>query len=270
MTRILTSIAAIALLTACTKGTVSGTITDGLSGAPVADLRVLARSDDTADLTCMVLEGTTDAAGNFTIEGTCANSTYGLSSADDTRFFSGANDVEGGAPVVGHSITAYTAPAGKGVYLLVEGELKPQKTYSDVQTATILKTEQVVRYPDTRPKEAGWGKIPAGSHLLLLGDKNISTLKFQTANESPEVKFDPDREGITHFSLGGPWVYIGIDIASQDEFAVTTAAVDDSKFVDVKGSDRNARYIPAEALAAGRYALLADEKARRTYLFQVD
>ena len=269
MTRIFASVSVLALLTACTKGSVSGTITDGLTGEPVAELRVLAKSDDTADLTCMVLEGTTDATGTFTIEGTCANSTYTLSSADDTRFFEGAQDVAGGEPITGHAITSYLAPAGKGVYLVKDGELKPQKTYSDVQQATILKTEQVVRYPDTKPKDDGWNELPEGAHLLLLGDKNINSLQWQTANESPEIKFEPDREGITHFSLGQPWVYIGIDMQSETEFAETEPQVDESKYVAVEGGGRKAVYVPAEALAPGRYALLPDEKARRTYLFEV-
>ena len=270
MMRHLAFVSLFLLFTACAKGTVSGTITDGLTGAPVPELRVLARSNDTADFSCMVLEGTSDATGNFTIEGTCSNSTYVLSSADDTRFFEGDQNVAGGEPVVGHAMTSYLAPAGKGIYLVIDGELKPQKTYSDVQKATILKTEQVVRYPDTKPKDDGWTKIPAGSHLLLLGDKNLNTLKWRTATESPEIKFEPDRDGITHFSLGAPWVYIGIDMISETEFTETAVVIDETRFVEVEGPMRQARYIPAEAFAAGRYALLSDEKARRTYLFQVE
>jgi len=268
MTRIAASISVLALLAACGKGSITGTITDGLTGAPVADLRVLAKSDDTADLTCMVLEGTTDATGTFTIEGTCGNSTYALSSADDTRFFSGDNSLAGGEPITGHAITSWPAPEGKGVYTVINGDLKPQKTYSDVQQATILKTEQVVRYPDTKPKDDGWNTLPVDGHLLLLGQSNHK-LQWQTANESPEIKFEPDRDGITHFSLGQPWVYIGIDMQSEKEFAETEPQIDESKFVSVEGAGRKALYIPTAALAPGRYALLPDEKARRTYLFEV-
>lgn len=255
-------------LVGCSKGTVTGTVTDGLTGAGVPDLRVLAKSNDAADMTCMVLEGTTDATGAFTIEGTCANAQYALSSSDDTRFFEGEHSVEGGTPVAGHAITSYRAPEGSGLYLLVGDELRPQKTYSDVSTTTILKTDQKIKYPETKPKVDGWPQIPADSHVLLLGEKSIA-MDWIPAADGPEIKFDPDREGITHWSLGADgWVYLGVLVRGQDDFEVTTSSLDMSKAVSVEGSGRKATYIPASAIPAGRYAVMG-ETSKRAYLFEV-
>ncbi|MCP4808987.1 MAG: hypothetical protein GY913_27380 [Proteobacteria bacterium] len=254
-------------LVGCAKGTVDGTVTDGLTGAGVSELRVLAKSDDAADLTCMVLEGTTDASGAFKIEGTCANATYTLSSADDTRFFEGDHLIEGGGPIAGHAITSYRAPEGSGVYLLVDGELKPQKTYSDVSSATILKTDQVVKYPETKPPADGWPEIAADSHVLLLGGKAIG-MTWIPAHDGPEIKFDPDREGITHWSLGEDgWVYLGVVVRGQDDYEVSTSALDDSKAISVSGAGRTAKYLPADAIPAGRYAVMG-EKSKRAYVFE--
>ena len=255
-------------LVACSTGTVTGTVTDGLSGEGVGDLRVLAKSEDSADLTCMVLEGTTDASGTFTIEGTCANATYTLSSADDTRFFEGDQTLNGGEPITGHAITSYRAPEGGGVYLIVGDELKPQKTYTDVSTATILKTDQEIRYPETKPKDDGWPEIPPGAHVLLLGDKAMN-MSWIPASAGPEIKCDPDREGITHWSLGSEgWVYLGVTVRGQDDWEVATSSVDDGQAVNVEGAGRKAKYLPTSAIPAGKYALMG-EKSKRAYVFEV-
>ena len=269
MNRILVASTALLALTACTKGTITGKVTDGLSGQPVADMRVIAKAPLATDLTCMALEGTTDAAGAFTIEGTCAGNEYELSLGDDTRFIEGAATAAGGEAVT-NDLKTWIAPEGSGVYLIVDGELQPQKTYSDIGKAVILKTEQEVRYPETAPKDDGWPEFPAGSHLLLLGDKNVKDLGFELVLKSPEVKFAPEegRDDITHWSLGQEWSYIGIQMAEDGSFELKPSAIDASKFVDVSGANRSARYIPAEAVPAGKYALLG-EKSRRTYVLEV-
>ncbi len=269
MVRILIASTALIALTACTKGTIDGKITDGLTGAPVAGLRVIAKAPVATDLTCMALEGTSDASGAYHIEGSCAGNEYILSLGDDTRFIEGEAKVAGGEPIA-HDLKTWVAPEGSGVYLLVDGELQPQKTYSDIGKAVIMNTEQAVRYPETAPKDDGWPQLSAGSHLLLLGEKNVRDMAFSPVLKSPEVKFAPEdgRDDITHWSLGQEWSYIGIQMAEDGAFELKTAEVDASKFVDVTGADRTARYIPAEAVAPGRYALLG-EKSRRAYMFEV-
>ena len=257
------------LATACSKGTITGTVTDALTGEPIADLRVVAKSSDATDLTCMALEGTTDATGTFTITNVCSN-TYELTAGDDLLLLKGDTTHDGAQKDAGaKTLEAWMAPEGSSVYFLSDGELNAQKTLSDVSTATILKSDppQAVRYPETKLKT--WPQLKAGEYLVITGASNMDTLKLHPVHESPEVKFSPDREDITHWTLGKEWDYIGIQMTADGSFELKEVSPDASKIQEVKGSeDRGARYISAEALPAGRYALLKD-KSKRTYMFEV-
>jgi hypothetical protein len=254
---------------ACTKATITGTVTDALTGAPIADLRVVAKSSDATDLTCMALEGTTDATGTFSIANVCANN-YDLSAGDDMLLLQGDITADGSDKAAGpKSIQAWTAPEGSSVYFLSGGELTAQKTLSDVSTATILGSDppHAVRYPETRLKT--WPELAPGDYLVLTGASNMDTLKLHPVHESPEVKFEPDREDISHWSLGKEWDYIGVVMTEDGGFELKEVTADASKVKDVSGVEsRGARYIPADALPAGRYALLKD-KSKRTYMFEV-
>jgi len=256
------------LLSACTRGTISGTITDALTGEPAAGLRIVAKAPEATDLTCMALEATTDATGHFAIQNICANDTYNLKSGDPMWLLQGATTVEGAAAeATPLAYDAWLAPEGRSVYFLIDGELKSQQTVSDVSSATILgsKPPQAVRYPETKLKT--WPQLPAGAYLVITGT-NMDQLDLYPVLESPEVRFNPDHEGIKHFSLGTAWDYIGIQMDEKGKFEIKTVAIDSTKVKEVKTAERGARFIPTEALPPGRYALLKD-KARRTYMFEV-
>lgn len=262
-------IVALALSTACTKGSFQGKLVDGLTGQPVAAERVLLKAE-TTDFTCQVFETTTDDQGNFTVGDLCANMEYVLSPGNEMLFLGDAPAIDGSAQAAGAvEIKAWMAPAGSGVYILDGGELKPQRTYADLKTARILGSEQDVRYPNTQPKDdASWAEVPAGGHLVVVGKPTIDRLQVLPFIESPEVKFEPDREDIKHFSLGQAWHYIGIAIQSETEFELKTVELDMSKVVEAASGERAARYIQADALPNGKYALVG-EKDRRTYMFRV-
>ncbi len=257
-------------LTGCTKGKIVGTITDALTGQPVEGVRVIAKAPLATDMTCSTLEGVTDASGTFTIEGTCVNNSYNLKIGDDMLLLKGELTVEGGeAEPVSRSYEVWTAPEGTSVYFLVGGEMIAQKTLSDIGTATILDSEppQAVRYPEVRLST--WPQLEPGSYLVVTGISNMDQLKLHPMVESPEVKFSPDREDITHWSLGKEWDYVGISMTAEGAYELKTVEADASMVKEVRGTEnRGARYIPAEALPPGRYALLKD-KAKRTYMFEV-
>ncbi len=256
------------LLSACTRGTLTGTVTDALSGEPAVGLRVIAKAPQATDLTCMALEATTDATGHFAIQNVCANDTYDLSSGDSMWVLQGATTIEGGAAeATPLAYDAWMTPEGSSVYFLVDGELQMQKTVSDVSSATIHRSDppQPVRFPETKLKT--WTQLPAGAYLVITG-ANMDQLKLHPVLESPEVRFSPDREGITHWSLGKEWDYIGIQMDEKGKFELKTIEADGSMVKEVTTAERSGRFIPTEALPAGRYALLKD-KARRTYMFEV-
>lgn len=267
MKRTIPFLAALGLLvglSACTKGSVSGTITDGITKSGVEGVRVLARAES-PDLTCQVFETTTDASGNFTIEGLCANATYTLSAGDESRFLTGTLEAEGGQPTTGVALTSWTAPEGSGVYILdTAGELTPQRTRTDVNKATLLDTEKEVRYPAARFKQLT--PVYDGTYLVLVGSDTIANQHLHPLIESPEVKFAPDREDITHFTLGGPWQYIGVQIGEDGAHTDVALELDASKVISAESGERSVNYIPASALPAGDYAMLTD-KGKRMFLF---
>ena len=252
-------------LSACTKGSVSGTVTDGLSKAPVPELRLLARSD-APDQTCKVFETTTDATGAYSFGELCAGQTYVISSGDEARFFTGDQEVSGDEQAADNALTAWQGPDGAGVYVLrADGTMESQRTKADVAKATIFETEQQVRYPTGTP--GSWPAVAPGEYLVLIGKATIENQKMYPLLESPEVKFNPDREGLTHFSLGQPWLYIGAKMDAEGAYTEMKTELDESLVVSAEHGERAAKYIPAEAVPAGKYAMLTD-KAKRTYMFQ--
>jgi hypothetical protein len=252
-------------LSACTKGSVSGTVTDGLSKAPVSELRLLARSE-APDQTCKVFETTTDASGAYSFGELCAGQTYVISSGDEARFFTGNQEVSGDEQSAANELTAWRGPEGVGVYLLkADGTMESQRTKADVASATLFETEQSVRYPTGTP--GSWPAVASGEYLVLIGKATIENQQMFPLIESPEVKFNPDREGLTHFSLGQEWLYIGAKI-DEGVYTEMNTELDTSKVVMAEHGDRAAQYIPADAVPAGKYAMLT-KKARRTYMFEI-
>lgn len=251
-------------LSACTKGAVSGTVTDGLTKAPVGELRILARSE-APDQTCKVFETTTDASGSYKFDGLCAGQTYTLSSGDEARFFTGDQEVSGDEQAVS-DLTAWQGPEGAGVYVLkADGTMESQRTKADVAKATIFETEQQVRYPTGTP--GSWPAVAAGSYLVLIGADTIANQQLHPLIESPEVKFNPDREGLTHFSLGQAWLYIGAKMDAEGAYTEVKTELDESKVITAEHGERAAQYIPADAVPAGKYAMLTS-KSKRTYMFE--
>jgi hypothetical protein len=252
-------------LSACTKGAVSGIVTDGLSKAPVPELRLLARSN-APDMICQVFEATTDASGNYSFDSLCAGQTYVLSSGDEARFFTGDQEVSGDEQALANPLTAWQGPAGAGVYVLrADGTMESQRTKADVAKATIFGTEQTVRYPTGTP--GSWPAVEQGSYLVLVGPTTIKNQTLYPLIESPEIKFNPDREGLTHFSLGQAWLYIGAEIGADGAYTQMDVELDTSKVTNALHGDRAVQYIPAEAVPAGKYAMLTD-KSKRTYMFE--
>lgn len=268
--RVFLSATVLALFTACgSKGSYEGKLTDGLTGQPVADLRIVAQASG-GDMTCQVREATTDANGVFTIKDTCADMTYTLKSTDPNRMLQGVGTITGGQPSTGPvEIKSWLAPEGEGVFVVSGGKVKPSRTYADVKTATILGSQQKVRYPSTQPKTlADWPSFGKGDHVLISGKANIEKLEWVPAIVGAVVKFEPESADTTHFSLQEGWTYLGVELKSEKEFTEKKAEVDPTKFVGVEEGDRALRYVPADALAEGHYFLVGPED-KRTFIFQV-
>ncbi len=262
MARTLTlSSAAVLLISACgTKGSYEGTLTDGLTGQPVESLRLLARAQQTDDLTCKVLEGPTSATGVFKIANTCGGVTYDVEAADRTWVLAGAHSFEGGEGATAQALTAWRAPEGIGVYVLAEGALTPVRTASDMSSLPLWDREETVRYPDGIPKRVT--PVAAGHHLLIVGADDIDRLVWTPLiQHEGELRFGNAK----HYFDMDPWWYAGVRFTSKEDFERVPAQLAQDKLIDVKEGDRQVRYVPHDALPAGRYVLVGPDD-RRTYI----
>lgn len=257
MTRLLPSLVALA---GCSPGgTVAGVLTDGLTGQSRSAVRVLAKSADTPDLTCAVREATTGPDGAFQIDGLCAGATYALDLGDKTLMLGNAHTVDGAAtaeaPV---SLVGWRAPSGSGVYRLSEDRLSPLRSFSDVATETLLGSEETVRYPKLKPVRVA--AIEPGQHLVLAGAGHADELEVvPLVADAGKRRFAGDISIEDH-------VYIGLRFASDTEWERVEAALDPARVRSVDRDDHAVRYLAAEAVPAGRYAVLGPGD-QQTYVF---
>ena len=256
---------ALLTLTACgSKGSFSGTVTDGLTGDPVDGLRLLARAQATDDLTCKVVESPTTPTGTFTITNTCGGVTYDLESADRSWILAGAASFDGAESTAEVAVKAWRAPEGTGVYVLAEGALTPVRTASDMSSLPLWKQEETVRYPDGIPKRVT--KLSAGQHLLIVGKDDIERLAWTPLiKHEGELRFGDPK----HYFDMDPWWYAGVRFESRDKYEKVEATLDTSKLTDVSEGDRQVRYVPHGALPTGRYVLVGPDD-RRTYIVDFD
>ena len=254
------TLAASAALIGCsTKGSFEGRLVNGLTGQPVPSTRILLKSSDTSDLTCMTLEATSGEDGSFSVPGTCAGATYHLELPKESAQWqvTGLGDIRGGEPVGPTDVTLWEAP-GLGVYY-VGDETRMIRTAADLDTVTIWETEIEVRYPESIPKNVT--RIDGGDYLLISGAANLKKLKFH-----PLIPSDARRFGTPeHYFDMDPWSYIGVKFTSDTDYEVVEATLDDSAITRVDDGDFQAWYVSGKALPPGRYALLGDAD-RRTYI----
>lgn len=256
----LAPLALFALLTACAPGGVfQGTLTDGLTGSPLADTRILLKSTDTTDMTCGAREATTDSAGAFKIENTCKGATYTATTPEPTLFLQTEGPLVGGdasgAPV---ALKAWRSPEGAGIQVLAGGELKLLRTFADVAQETLLGSTEIVKYPVSKPT----GKVATintGDHLVLAGKENVDRLKFYPLVDAPGPrKFEGNVTIPDH-------AFIGVRFTSDTEWERIESTPDAAKVTMVDSADHVIKYIAGDALPAGRYAMLG-EKDKRVFI----
>ncbi len=254
-------VASACLLLACEGRTAVGQVVDGMTQAPVSGLRLVARAQEQADLTCQVLETETDAQGNYLFNNPCRDIPYTLESGDKTIFLAGGPSFTGGQPseepVV---IRAWQAPPGEGVYVLKAGEIFAMRIASRVSELPLWKSKDKVLYPDTVP--AKLPSIGAEDYLIVSGAKHIKRLAL-----SPLIKHDGKlRFGSkNHYFDMDPWSYIGRRFESKEKHEAVEAQLDDAKVIKLIEDKRALQYIPGTALPAGTYALMGPGD-KRLYL----
>jgi len=247
------SVSAIALLTACVeKGTYDARVVDGLTGQPRADLQVVLKAVSTEDLTCKVFDGKTDATGLVHIEGTCGDTAYKLKLSDDSLLLVGNPKVDGGvtaaAPV---ELQAWRAPRSPGVYVLADDTAANIRTRTRLMREEKVKgTETVALYPESVFKNPT--PIQDGQHLVLRGEATIAKTHFLPIIPEPEQRTFESGASLTGHA------FVGLRFTSDESVEEVVAQLDESKLVQAGEGAATTRYIPADALPPGQYAIFKE------------
>ena len=238
-----------------TAGTLEGNLQPKLGATLSPDLKILARATATSDLTCQVFEAPVQPDGHFSLKGLCADTTYELKLTEPSLLPEGAMTVQGGPQEAPRDIAVWPAPAADGVAILgPDGKLTTASASNDVRKAALMGSGQEILYP--RYKPTGASHVDDGSYLVIAGEKHISRLQLAPLVESLE-----ERE-FASVNIGPHW-YVGTRFRSNTEVEAVTAPLDPGKITDVQGAGgRRVRYIAADALPPGHYALMGPDDAR--------
>lgn len=239
--------AAALLFAGCGAAPVEGTVVDGLTGAPVAELRVLARAapDQGASLTCSAFEAKTDAAGHFTLPGLCSGVAYQLEDGDGTYWFADFAGIPASGGPEKLDLKGWPAPNGVGAYTLDGTTLSPIRSTADLRSEEV--GEAMVYYPKTLKGRVE--VVGAGQYLVLAGD--MKDYSLEPLIESPAKD----------------WSYIGVRFTDEAVFEAVPNTADLSKRIDKIQGDRAVTYLPQSAVGDGRYVLYDKEGGR---LFMMD
>ncbi len=240
-------------LIACSGGTLEGRVVDGLTGLPVADLSLMAKATEQTSMGCSAFSTRTDADGRFRIDGSCAVP-YALApvKSDEVDIWFAAGDrIEAGAKGPAE-VQAWRTPTAPGVYRYSAGEFEPLRTATDLKTRDLAGSTEKVVYPAKLPE-----KVPLlapGDQLVLVGKDNVETLAPVplVANRNVVIR---DRDiDVTQKE----WLYLGTEIAPGRPPVVqqVNARFEPSKIKAIAKGERSVSFVPADALAPGRYALM--------------
>lgn len=249
------------LTVACSSPSAKGTLTDGMTGEPIPEMRIVATAVGTTSMTCAAFEATTDANGAFEFKGLCSGSAYDLKTANENLWLAETDQIpDGGAESL--PLKVWRAPKGAGLYRLSGGELNAIKTTADIKSEPVWNHEtEKVTYPSTLPKAPVL--IGADDHLVLVGEGAVTQTQFHPLIASGERKFGSDKT--TKVTMQ-PWSYIGVEFRSDTDYDRKTAAPDATKVLNKQKGDRNVSWVKGDALPAGRYAVHKEKDQRTTVL----
>ncbi len=253
------------LLSGCQETTAVGLVLDGMTEQPMAGLRVLAKATGPTDLSCQVLETSSDDQGQFLFNNPCPDTSYALVSGDKTVFLAGSPTFTGGVPTEAQlTLRAWRSPPGNGVYVLKGTEIFTMRTASRVSELPLWKSrDETVLYPDTIPSKLP--SIGEQDYLILSGVKAIKRLEIlPLIRHEKKLRFGSRNHKIDM----DPWSYIGRHFTSKEKHEAVATQLDDSQVLKVIEEKRALMYIPGTALPSGIYALIGPGD-KRVYLFEI-
>jgi hypothetical protein len=277
MSRLALSATAVLFAVGCNT-TVSGTLVDGITGAPIAGapseesgeaLRVIAEAvvekpdggfdpNPGAGLTCMTQSSEVGADGSFKLAELCLSSTSYRLKLSDTGWFLGETDVltMGSDGSAAKTLKAWHAPTGTGVKTLIDGKHGRVTARVNLKSETIKGTEsEKVWYPEGLP--GGVTLVPAEGSIVITGTANKDMKLIPLINSGPrEFKIE---EGMETGPTMAAWAYMGTRFTDDTTFERVEAQIDASKVTVVEHRGHFAKFIPASAVTPpGRYALYVE------------
>lgn len=272
--RSITPVLGLALLGACaSSGTFQGKLIDPATGQPRANVPLVAKAKSGGDVTCQSREVTSGADGTFTIPDTCADHSYVLTTTDETLILQGDLKFDGGKPAEGvRDIDAWRAPKGEGVYVVTGDTITEVRKSADIYWEPLFpdpKNADVyekIRYPSVVPNSVP--NVAAGSWLAIAGEDNVKDLKFAPLiAHAGAVNFPHLEKGDGTVATISDASWVGVKFKSKTmkslaDIEKVEAALDAAKVRSLKGGGWATNLLPADALPAGRYALLSDTGSR--------
>ena len=245
------------LLFACAKpGTAHGTIVDGRTHKPVADLELSWTSDQPAP--CDRRSTRTDGAGSWSVADICPGTTWRLM-LSDPDWWTDAPPVVADEAGVEVNLELWRVPTVDGIYLLQGTQLTALRSHSAIDSALLADRAELLRFPLEIP-----GTVPriAGDTVLILAGKEAQTLRWEPLLPAGPLRFG-SAESPTEV---GPWFYLGSRVTAAGVEPVVTMP-DPTAIRQVGPSDRSVQMMSG-GLPAGRYGLSAPE-GRRLWIFDV-
>lgn len=250
------------LLAGCGGVSLEGRVVDGMTGDPIAGpykLSAKATSPD-ASLSCQFFQVDVDAQGKFLIPTLCGGTPYQLATDRDDLWLAEVDTVPDGGFPGPTDLKAWRAPKASGLYEMGEdGSFEALKTAADVKSEKLFNLDTRVLYPATVPDEPT--HVKEGEYLVFVGKATIEGFDFVPLVPSGVRVFGNDELKITM----EPWSYLGVKFVDDTQIEKVEAKLDPSKVVEKEKGNRVVRWVPADALPAGRYAILKDGD-RRTYI----
>ncbi len=234
------------LLACAQPGTI--TVVDGRTQTPVDGVPLAVTDDHGAR--CPEPVPVTADGGHAVIPGPCTRRGWSVRVDDAGWWVPARTDAAEGA-----TVTAWRVPVTGGVGLLDGTELEVLQTNTAVDVAALTSADLVpypIEIPPVLPRLAGDAVLVLDAEGLTL--EAVLPGAARTFG-TPEVPLS-----------FGPWFYLGARVPAEGAIERVTTSTD--RFLTVTGDDRTVRYVPASALAPGRYAVLTASGAR-AILFDV-
>ena len=254
--------------------TAQGTITDGMTGQPIAGMdentpegkglnilfRAVTVKEDgsfepnlASGAMCMVKETRVAADGTYTVADLCTGATdYSIELSDKNLFLAETNSIatgyDGAAPL---DLKVWRAPKGAGLFKLKGSELSRVMSATDFRTDYIFKSEEKVQSPSEIKSVP---VIEAGDYLLLSGE--AASYDIVPLVNSGKRRLGKAANSKKEWVDQQPWSYVGVTFTTDTEFERTTAIPTAEKVIEKKKGKQTAKYLGSDSLTQGRYAII--------------